>query len=123
MQHSNEHVYDEECPCLPPLAWGFLAVAILPQVLMLAGQESVASVLACGCFPVTMGPFAVPHAILLVDHLDFVSHMAWISALLLSMIWFTFLSWLWRKNRNVTLAICSLCCVIAAEWIWVGILP
>jgi hypothetical protein len=123
MMQAEKQAYEEEYPCLPPMAWAFLTVAILPQLLLLAGQELLASVLACGCFPVTMGPFAVLHATLLVDHLDLVSHMAWMSALVFSMTWFAILSWLWRKNRTVALATCSLCCVIGAELIWVGVLP
>jgi hypothetical protein len=123
MQNSDERRSEEDFISLPPLAWLFLAVAIVPHLLTLAGQESVASILSCTCFPVTMGPFAIAHTYLLVDRLGFLSHMAWISALLFSTIWFALLSWMWRKSRTIALAVCSLCYIAAAEWIWIGILP
>lgn len=123
MQDSNGQLSQEEFATLPPLAWLFLAIALLPHLLTLAGQEFMASILSCTCFPVTMGPFALAHAYLLVNRLGFLSHMAWMSALLFTLIWFVFLAWLWRKNRAVALAISSLCFIISAEWIWIGILP
>ena len=123
MRNINEQLSEEEFEGLPPLAWLFLAVAIAPHLLMLAGQELMASIASCACFPVTMGPLAMAHTYLLVNRLGFLSHMAWISALLFSMTWFTLLYWSWRKNRTITLAICSLCFIVSAEWIWIGIMP
>jgi hypothetical protein len=117
-QHS-----EEKFECLPPLAWLFLAVAIAPHLLKLAGQEYMASIASCACFPVTMGPFALVHTYLLVNRLGFLSHMAWISALLFSMTWFALLCWSWRKNRTITIAIYTLFIIVTLEWIWTGILP
>jgi hypothetical protein len=123
MRNIDEQLSEEGFERLPPLVWLFLAIAIVPHLLVLAGQELIASILSCTCFPITMGPFALAHTYLLVNRLGFLSHMAWISALLFSMIWFALLSWLWRKNRTITLAICSFCFIVSMEWIWVGILP
>jgi hypothetical protein len=123
MRNIDEQFSEEEIKCLPPVAWLFLALAIVPHLLMLAGQELMASIASRSCFPFTMGPFSLAHTYLLVHRLGFTSHMGWISALIFSMIWFGFLSWLWRKNRTVTLAICSLSFIISAEWIWLSIMP
>ena len=123
MQNFDEQLSEERFDTLPPLVWLFLAIAVLPHVLTLIGQELIASIFSCACFPVTMGPFSLAHTYLLVNRLGFLSNMAWMSALLFTLIWFAFLAYLWRRNRAVTLAICSLCFVISAEWIWVGILP
>ena len=123
MRSSNRPKVHDMAESLSPAAWLFLAIAVLPQVLVLAGRELTASIFSCMCFPVVMGPFALVHTLLLVNRLGFVSNMAWISAILFSMIWFALLSWLWRKNKTVTLAICSLSFIVSAELIWIVIMP
>jgi hypothetical protein len=123
MQDFDGQLSENGFDTLPPLVWMFLAIAMIPHVLMLVGQEILAPILSCACFPVTMGPFALAHTYLLVNGLGFLSNMAWISALLFTLIWFAFLAYLWRRNKAITLALCSLCFVISAEWIWAGILP
>jgi hypothetical protein len=123
MQRINRSPSERESPCLAPCTWLFLAVAITPHLLMLLGQESMASMLACVCFPVSMGPLALVHTYLAVNRLGLLSHMAWISALLFSLTWFASLSWLWRRNKTIVLAFCALCLAIVGEWIWVGLLP
>ena len=123
MRNINEQLSEEEFEGLPPLVWLFLAVAIAPHLLMLAGQDFIASIASCTCFPVTMGPFALAHTYLLVNRLGFLSHMAWISALLFSLIWFALLCWSWRKSRTITMAICTICFIFSVEWIWIGLMP
>ena len=44
MQNIDEQLPEEEFKSLPPLPWFFLAVAIAPHLLMLAGQELMASI-------------------------------------------------------------------------------
>ena len=123
MQNIDEQLSEEKFATLPPITWLFLAVAIAPHLLMLAGQELAASIASCACFPVTMGPFSLAHTYLLVNRLGFLSHMAWLSALLFSMIWFALLYWGWRKNRAIAIALCAFCFIVSAEWIWIGIIP
>ena len=123
MQNIDEQLSEEKFECLSPLAWIFFAVAIVPHLLMFAGQEFLASIASCACFPFTMGPLSLAHTYLLVNRLGFMSHMAWLSALLFSMIWFALLCWSWRKNRTITVAFSTLFFIVSAEWIWVGILP
>jgi hypothetical protein len=123
MQNMDKQFSEEKFEGLPPIAWLFMAVAIMPHLLMLAGQEIIAAIASCTCFPVTMGPFSLAHTYLLVNRLGFISHMAWLSALLFSMIWFAILYWGWRKNRALTMALCAFCFIASAEWIWIGIIP
>jgi hypothetical protein len=123
MQDGNGQLSQNEFDTLSPLAWLFLAIALLPHLLTLAGQELVASILSCMCFPVTMGPFALAHTYLLVNHPGLLSPMAWLPACLFTLVWFAMLAWLWRRNKAVALGICSLSFVISSEWIWIGILP
>jgi len=42
MQNINEPASEQEIQCLSPLAWLFFAGALLPHVLVLAGQEVMA---------------------------------------------------------------------------------
>ena len=123
MRNINEQLSEEEFQSVPPLVWLFLAVAIAPHLLMLIGQEIMASIASCACFPITMGPFAWAHTYLLVNRLGFLSPMAWLSALLFTLIWFALLRWSWRKSRTITMAICTICFIFSAEWIWIGIIP
>lgn len=123
MQNINEPASEQEIQCLSPLAWLFFAGALLPHVLVLAGQEVMAFGASAIFFPLTMGPFAVVHMVLLVNRLGFLSHMAWISALIFSMIWFALVCWSWRKDRTLTIGLWCLCFIVSCGWIWQRIIP
>jgi hypothetical protein len=88
--------------CLPTLAWVFLAIAFIPHTLALVGLDMSAVIASIICFPLSMGPFAVAHAYLLVSRLGFTSHMAWISALLFSIIWSVLVCWFRGRSRATT---------------------
>jgi hypothetical protein len=123
MQNNGELVSEEEAECLPRFVWLFLAVAFVPHLLAIVGLDLMAMIASFICFPATMGPFALAHVYILVNRLGFISQMAWISALLFSLIWFALICWLWRKDKTVTLGICAFCFIISSGWIWLRILP
>ncbi|MGD2079410.1 MAG: hypothetical protein PVH18_13585 [Chloroflexota bacterium] len=119
----DEQSFQRGFNTLRPLVWLFVAIAIMPHLLTLAGQDLMADLLSCTCFPVTMGLLSLVHKYLLVDRFGLLSPMVWMSALLFTLVWLALLTRLWRRNRTVTVAICSLCFVISTEWVWIGILP
>ncbi len=123
MQNRSEGVSEEEAECLPRLAWLFLGVAFVPHLLALVGLNLMAMIASFICFPASMGPFALAHVTILVNRLGFISQIAWISALLFSLILFALFCWSWRKDKTVTLGICACCFIISSGWIWLRILP
>lgn len=118
MQNVSEKVSQEEWECLPICAWLFLAVAFVPHMIAMAGQDLLTKVASAICFPIGMGPFAFVHSYIVDNRLGFDSHMAWISALLFSMVWFPIFRWSLSKDKTKTIAICALCFVVSAGWIW-----
>ena len=123
MQNINQQVSEEECPCLPEFAWGLLVVAFIPHALALMGLNPLAMLASCGCFPASMGPFALAHALMLVKGLGFTSHMSWISAVSFSMIWSAILCCAWRKNRKNTLAVGGSFSIVSAILVWLILAP
>jgi hypothetical protein len=87
------------------------------------GFNPLAMIASCGCFPASMGPFAIAHIFLLVDRLGFTSHMAWISAVTFSLLWSAILCCGWRKNRNITLGVAVAGFTVSAVWAWLVIRP
>ena len=62
MQHINHQVpEEEEVSFLPDIAWLLLLVGFIPHLLALIGLNPLALLASCGCFPVSMGPFAPAH--------------------------------------------------------------
>lgn len=123
MRNISEQVTEDDFECLPRLAWLFLLVAFVPHLLALVGSNIAAMIASYICFPASMGPFALAHAFILVNRLGFTTHMAWISALIFSLIWFALLCWSWRKNRTITMAIGTFSFIVSIGWIWLFIVP
>jgi hypothetical protein len=124
MHNINQHVSEEEeFAGLPDIAWALLLLAFVPHVLALMGFNPLAMIASCGCFPASMGPFAVAHIFLLVDRLGFTSHMAWISAVSFSLLWSAILCYGWRKNRNITMVVAVAGFTVSALWAWLVIRP
>jgi len=105
MRNISEQVTEDDFEWLPHLAGLFLLIAFVPHLLELIGLNIAAMLASYICFPVSMGPFALAHASILVNRMGFTSHMSWISALVFTLIWFALLCWTWRKNRTITMAI------------------
>lgn len=121
--HADEQRSDEAVNCLPALAWAFLAIALVPHALALVGLDILAVIASTICFPASMGPLALVHAHLLVSRLGYTSHMAWISALLLSTTWSALVCWFWRKNRITALAVGASLFLLSVSWIWFTLIP
>ena len=114
----NEKIVEKETECLPAMAWVFMAVAVVPHLLAQVGLDVLAKAAALICFPLSMGPFALAHGTILINRLGFTTHMAYISALLFALIWFAIFCSIWRRNRTVTTAVCAVCFLFSATWIW-----
>ena len=123
MQNINKQVSEEEYTYLPDLAWVLLVVAFIPHLLALIGLNPLAMLASCGCFPASMGPFALAHVFMLVNRLGFTSHMSWISAVTFSMIWSAGLCCAWKRNKNITLGVAALCFIGSAIPVWLLISP
>lgn len=123
MQNINKQVSEEEYTYLPDLAWVLLVVAFIPHLLALIGLNPLAMLASCGCFPASMGPFALAHVFMLVNRLGFTSHMSWISAVSFSLIWSAILCCAWRKNKNITMAVGASFSIISAILVWLLLAP
>jgi hypothetical protein len=123
MQNIDQPLPEEAVESLPTLAWLFMGIAFVPHVLALVGQDVLALIASSICFPVSMGPFALAHATILVSRLGFTSHMAWISALIFSLTWFVLVYWFWKKSRAITVAVGAFSIVISAGWSPLLLLP
>jgi hypothetical protein len=113
----------EETEYLPQSVWALLMIGLLPHALAMLGAQSMGMLSSYVCFPISMGPFACLHAYLLCTRMDCSCRFAWISVLLLSLLWFSILWWQWRKNAGRTVALGIILSVISAAVIYWRIMP
>ena len=116
MSHSIENE-NSEFDLLLKWVGIIMLVAIVPHYLAQMGFLDWAQNAAMILFPMTMGPLSILQCCMVVNSLGFTTHMAWLFAMLIALIWSGIILAMWRWKSNLAAAIYLISLIVSVIWI------